>query len=487
MSDEDKKENGEKQGEEGKDEKRKMLGLEPVETQHELALKDRTLNYTARAGALPLKDDQDEIEAEIFFVAYDLDGVEDRSDRPLTFVFNGGPGSSTIWLHMGALGPKRVRMEAEGWMPPPPYRLIENEHTWLDRTDLVFVDPVGTGFSRAAKADLDQKFWSFKGDIDSVGEFIRLYLTRYQRWSSPLFLAGESYGTTRAAGLAGHLVDKGIGFNGIVLISTALNLRPIFFEQGDDLPFQLFVPTYAATAWYHQVLDGELQKRDLPDLLAEVESWAESELTVALMKGDRISAEERAAVAEKLATYTGLDLDYVIGTNLRIDIFRFCKELLRGEKRSVGRLDSRFKGVEALEVTEHPEFDPSMLAIKPPYTSTFNDYVRSELGVETDLAYEVMSETVHEKWEWEKGSLPSTGDTLRSAMAKNAYMKVFVGQGYYDLATPHFATEYMITHMNIDPELRENVRVAYYQAGHMFYLDVKSLAAFKTDIDDFFS
>lgn len=487
MSDEEKKENGEKQEEKGKAEKRKMLGLEPLETQHELALKDRTLNYTARAGAIPLKDDKDETEAEIFFVAYDLDGVEDRAERPLTFVFNGGPGSSAIWLHMGALGPKRVRMEAEGWMPPPPYRLVANEHTWLDRTDLVFVDPVGTGFSRAAKEDLEKKFWSFKGDIDSVGEFIRLYLTRYQRWSSPLFLAGESYGTTRAAGLAGHLVDKGIGFNGIVLISTALNLRPIFFEQGDDLPFQLFVPTYAATAWYHQVLDGELQERDLPDLMAEVESWAESELTVALMKGDRISAEERAAVAERLANYTGLNLEYVMGTNLRIDIFRFCKELLRGERRSVGRLDSRFKGVEALGVTEQPEFDPSMLAITPPYTSTFNDYVRSELGVETDLAYEVLSENVNEKWEWEKGSLPSTGDTLRSAMAKNPYMKVFVGQGYFDLATPHFATEYMITHMNIDPELRDNVRVAYYQAGHMFYLDSKSLAAFKTDIDDFIS
>jgi carboxypeptidase C (cathepsin A) len=249
MSDEEKKENDEHQGDDGKEKKRKMLGLEPIETQHELALKDRALNYTARAGGIPLKDDKGETEAEIFFVAYDLDGVEDRADRPLTFVFNGGPGSSAIWLHMGALGPKRVRMEAEGWMPPPPYRLSPNEHTWLDRTDLVFVDPVGTGFSRAAKEDLEKNFWSFQGDIDSMGEFIRLYLTRYERWSSPLFLAGESYGTTRAAGLAGHLVDKGIGFNGIVLISTALNLRPIFFEQGDDLPFQLFVPTYAATAW----------------------------------------------------------------------------------------------------------------------------------------------------------------------------------------------------------------------------------------------
>jgi carboxypeptidase C (cathepsin A) len=472
--------------EEGKKVERKLLGLEPVSTQHTLALKDRTLNYTARAGAIPLKDDKDEIEAEIFFIAYELDDVEDRAERPLTFAFNGGPGSSSIWLHMGALGPRRVIMEEKGWMPAPPYKLEPNKHTWLDATDLVFIDPVGTGFSRASKEELDKKFWNFKGDIESVGEFIRLYLTRYQRWSSPLFLAGESYGTTRAAALAGYLVEKGIAFNGIILVSTALDLRAIFFGQGDDLPFQLFVPTYAATAWYHQKLAEKLQKRTLPELMEEVEGWAESELTVALMKGDRIDPQERMVVAEKLAMYTGLDLDYVLGTNLRINILRFCKELTRAERRSVGRLDSRFKGVEALEVTEQPEFDPSLLAIKPPYTAVFNSYVRSELGVETDLVYETLNHKVNEKWEWEKGRLPSTGDNLRGAMAKNPYLKVYVGQGYYDLATPHFATQYMISHMNVDPELRENIRMVNYQAGHMFYLDVDSLAAFKLDIDDFF-
>jgi carboxypeptidase C (cathepsin A) len=475
----------EKQADESKEKKRKLLGIEPVETRHELTLKDRTIKYITRAGAIPLKDDLDETEAEIFFTAYDLDGIEDRGVRPLVFVFNGGPGSSSIWLHMGALGPWRVRMQPAGWMPAPPYRLEANPYTWLDQADLVFIDPVGTGFSRAAKAELDQKFWSFRGDIESVGEFIRLYLTRYQRWSSPLFLAGESYGTTRAAGLAGHLVEQGITFNGIILISTALNLRPIFFEQGDDLPFQLFVPTYAATAWYHQKLGANLQQRPLPDLLAEVEAWSESELTVALMKGDRLDEVERRAVAGTLSVYTGLDLDYVLGSNLRIDIFRFCKELLRSDKRSVGRLDSRFKGVEALAVTERPEFDPSILAITPPYTATFNDYVRAELGIETDMTYEVLSRKVNETWEWEKGSLPTTGEALRGAMARNPFMKVFVGQGYYDLATPHFATAYMINHMNIDPDLRSNVAMATYEAGHMFYLDVASLAAFKADVDEF--
>lgn len=470
------------------DEKKKpraLLGLEPVETHHELKLKDRTLKYTARAGVIPLKDEFGETEAEIFFVAYTLDGTEDPTKRPLTFAFNGGPGSASIWLHMGAIGPQRVVMESEGWMPAPPYHLEPNESTWLDQTDLVFIDPVGTGFSRAAKEELDKKFWAVKGDIDSVGEFIRLYLTRYQRWPSPLYLAGESYGTTRAAALADHLVDKGIAFEGVILISTALDLRSIFFTPGDDLPFQLFVPTYTATAWYHQRLAPELQKRPLAELLAEVEDWSGGAYTVALMKGDQLGDEESQAIAEKLASYTGLSLEYVIGSNLRIDIFRFCKELLRHEKRSVGRLDSRFKGIEGLAVTEKPEFDPSNTATIPPFLTTFNAYIRGELGVETDMAYEPLSMHVNEKWEWEHGELPSTGAALRSAVAKNPYMRTLVAQGYFDLATPQFATEYMIDHMNIDPAVRGNISIKYYEAGHMFYLDTAARTRFKSDVAEF--
>jgi len=484
MADEATKEDA-KKVDEGKDKKRKLLGIEPIETHHELVRGKRSLKYVARAGVLPLNDEFGETEAEIFFTAYELEGVKDRSSRPLTFAFNGGPGSSSIWLHMGALGPKRVRMEKEGWMPQPPFRCEDNAHTWLDQTDLVFIDPVGTGFSRAAKEELDKKYWGFKGDIESVGEFIRLYLSRYQRWTSPLFLAGESYGTTRAAGLAGHLVDRGITFNGIILISTVLDLSAIRFVRANDLPFQLFVPTYAATAWYHKKLPAALQKKRLESLVTEVKAWSEGELTLALMKGDRLAASERKVVAKKLAEYTGLDFDYVLGTNLRVEIFRFCKELLRGERRSVGRIDSRFKGIEALTVTENPEFDPSMLAITPPYTAMLNQYARADLGIKTDLDYEVMSGKVNEKWEWGNGALPATGEELRAAMAKNPYMKVLVGQGYYDLATPLFATEYMIGHMNIDPALRKNVEIAYYEAGHMFYLDVDSLVAFKGDVDRF--
>ncbi len=482
---EEKAEEKKVENQEKKKDERELLGLEPVTTQHKLSLEGRVLNYTAKAGVIPLKDDKGETEAEIFFTSYELDGKEEKSDRPLTFAFNGGPGSSSIWLHMGALGPKRVLMEKEGWMPAPPYKLVPNDFTWLDETDLVFIDPVGTGYSRASKEEFDKKFWSYKGDLESVGEFIRLYLSRYQRWSSPLFLAGESYGTTRAAGLAGDLIDKGIAFNGVILISTAMDLRAIFFMEGDDLPYQLFVPTYTATAWYHKKLPDQLLKRELPDLLGEVESWVERELTPALMKGDRLDPEEKTRLGKTLASYTGLDLDYVLGTNLRINIHRFCKELTRSERRSVGRLDSRFKGVEALEVTEYPEFDPSMLAISPPYTSTYNAYIRTDLGVETDLSYETLSTKINQKWEWEKGRLPTTGERLRSAIAKNPYLKVFVGQGYYDLATPHFATQYMVSHMNIDPKLRENLQIQYYPAGHMFYLDQDSIAIFKRDIDAF--
>lgn len=474
-----------KDGKESEAKKRRLLGLEPVVTHHQLKLKERSLSYTATTGIIPLTDEFGETEAEVFFTAYTLDGVEESARRPLTFAFNGGPGSASIWLHMGALGPKRVVMQDEGWMPAPPYQLEPNEGTWLDFTDLVFIDPVGTGFSRATSEELDKKFWSVKGDVESVGEFIRLFLTRHARWNSPLFLAGESYGTTRAAGLAGHLVDKGIAFNGIVLVSTALNLRPIFFEQGDDLPFQLFVPTYAATAWYHHQLDDDLQQRDLPDLLAEVEGWSENEYTAALMQGDRLDSAHAKSIGETLARYTGLDLDYVLGSNLRIDIFRFCKELLRYEKRSVGRLDSRYKGVEGLAVTEKPEFDPSNTSSLPPFMSTFMNYVREELGVETDMSYQPLSEDVNEKWAWEKGELPYTGEALRSAMAKNPYMKTFVAQGYFDLATPHFATQYMLTHMNVDPELRSNIMTRFYEAGHMFYLDRRSLEAFQGHVAEF--
>lgn len=455
----------------------------PVETHHTLQLGDQTLSYTVMAGMLPLKNEESgEIEARIFFTAYTLDNAGAPAERPLTFVFNGGPGSASVWLHLGALGPKRVQMQDQGWMPAPPYKLVDNPHTWLDQTDLVFIDPVGTGYSRASKPDLSKKYWTVQGDLESVGEFIRLYLTRYKRWASPLLLAGESYGTTRAAGLAGYLINKGIAFNGIALISTVLNFQTLHFERGNDLPYSLFLPTYAATAWYHGRLAADLQAKPLPELLAEVEAWAENEYALALLKGDRLSAGEREALVQRLADYTGLAPRYVDHTNLRINIHRFCKELLRDDRRTVGRLDSRFKGLEPIAVTEFPEFDPSLTAIAPPYMAMINDYVRTQLGYETDAPYEILSFKVNQAWEWDRGKFADTSDALREALAKNAFLKVFIAQGYYDLATPHAAAQYTFDHMDVDASLRDNLSLHYYEAGHMMYLDVTSLAKLKRDI-----
>lgn len=471
-----------------KPEKPEKLETPPVETQHQITLDGKTLAYTATAGLIPLRDEEkDEVTARIFFTAYTLNDVADTAARPLVFVFNGGPGSSSVWLHMGALGPKRVKMQPEGWFPQPPFELEDNPYTWLELADLVFIDPVGTGYSRATDPEKGKEFWSVENDLKSVGEFMRLYLTRYQRWHSPLFLAGESYGTTRAAGLAGYLFDQGIAFNGLVLISTVLNFQTIIFGEGNDLPYMLFLPTYAATAWYHKRLPKELQAQDLKTVLAEVEAWAANEYTVALAQGDRLAGDERAAVVERLAYYTGLDARFIEHANLRILDRHFFKELLRDENRTTGRLDSRFTGIDKLGVSETIDHDPAMSAITPPYTALFNQYVRAELGYETDLKYEILSYAVNRDWEWDRGAFPDTSEALRSATAKNPFMRILLAMGFYDLATPHFGTEYTLNHMNLDPAVRDNCTFTTYEAGHMFYLDVDSLAQFKADVTAFFT
>ena len=455
-------------------------------TRHELRLGQRLLKYTVTTGLMPLKNEAGETEASIFFMAYVADRAGGPEKRPLMFSFNGGPGSSSVWLHLGALGPKRVRMLDDGGLPAPPYQLVENEHTWLDQTDLVFVDPVGTGYSRAAKPELGKKFWGVGGDIESVGEFIRLYLTRYERWASPLFLVGESYGTTRAAGLAGHLVDRGIAFNGILLVSSILNFQTARFTTGNDLPYVLFLPTYAATAWYHKQLPADQQQRPLREFLAEVERWAAGGYTEALAKGDRLTPDERREVVQRLARYTGLDPSYVESTELRIEIGRFRKELLRDQKRTVGRLDSRFKGWDLLAATEEPEFDPSMSAIRSPYTAMFNNYVRTALGYKSDLTYYILGGGIG-PWDWGSAGagFPDTSEALRGAFAKNPYMKLFVASGFYDLATPYFATEYTLAHMGLEPGLRGNVITGQYEAGHMMYIDAGELARLKKDVSGF--
>lgn len=460
--------------------------VEPIRTQHHFRGSGAHFSYTVTTGMMPIRGEKGEKEADVFFMAYTREEGTDHAKRPLMFSFNGGPGSASVWLHLGALGPKRVKMLDDGNLPAPPYQLVDNPESWLEHTDLVFIDPVGTGYSRPAKPELGKKFWGVKGDIESIGEFIRLYLTRYSRWTSPLFLVGESYGTTRAAGLSDHLLNHGIALNGILLVSSILNFQTASFTRGNDLPYVLFLPTYTATAWYHKRLAPELQN-SLPETLAEAERWAETEYAAALMRGDALTAEERAAVIAKLSRYTGLEPRYLEDCNLRVEIFRFCKELLRTQRRTVGRLDSRIKGLDELASSETPDFDPSMSAIRPPYTALFNDYVRNVLKYETDEEYYILGGGIKNPWDWniDRMGYADTSEALRAAFAKNPYMKLFVASGYYDLATPYFATEYTLAHMGLDPSLRDNIRTGEYEAGHMMYIHTASLTKLKQDISAF--
>jgi carboxypeptidase C (cathepsin A) len=456
---------------------------QPIVTRHEVRVGSKVLRYTATTGTMPLKDQAGKIEARVFFIAYTLDGAE-RATRPLTVSFNGGPGSASVWLHLGALGPRRVKMEDQGWLPAAPYQLVDNDQTWLEFTDLVFIDPVGTGFSRAASAELGRKFWGLQGDIQSVGDFIRLYLTQYGRWTSPLFVVGESYGTTRAAGLANHLVDRGIALNGVMLVSAILNFQTARFGTGNDLPYVLFLPTYTATAWYHQKLPADLQG-DLTTTLAAARAWAEGGYQTALAKGDRLTGTERAETVRQLSRFTGLSPAYLEQHDLRVDLSHFDKELLRAENRTVGRLDGRFKGIDAVQGSERNDFDPSMAAIRPPYTAMFNDYVRQSLGYRSDLEYYILGGGIGR---WDFGSdnaFVDVGENLRSAWAKNPHMRTFIAFGYYDGATPFFAAEYSLSHMRLDPALRPLVTTGYYEAGHMMYIHLPSLARFTADARQF--
>jgi len=469
-----------------------------VETHHMIRINGQDIPYTVTVGTLILKEETEkggdkasEFEGEkpkasVFFVAYTRDDHPDKSRRPVTFSFNGGPGSSSVWLHMGVLGPRRVLMGDSGKLAPPPQRLGDNEFTLLESTDLVFIDPVSTGFSRPVAGETAKQFHGLKKDIESVGDFIRLYTTRYQRWASPKFLAGESYGTTRAAGLSGYLQDRhGLYLNGLMLISAILDFGTADFNPGHDLPYILFLPTYAATAWYHQRLDADLQK-DLIATLDAVEEFALGDYTLALMKGSALSATERASIAVRLARFTGLTEEYIRRTDLRINIFRFTKELQREQGKTVGRLDSRFTGIDRDTAGEFFEFDPSMAAIMGPYTAVFNQYVRGELKYESDLPYEILTDKVS-PWSYaqHENMYVNVAETLRKAICSNPDLHVFVANGYYDLATPYCATEYTFNHLGLDDSLQGNISMGYYEAGHMMYLHLPSLERLTGDLKDF--
>ena len=463
-----------------------MVETPPVMSRHSIRVHGSTLSYTATTGMLPIRNDTTgAVEGGIFFVAYNKDGVGDPGTRPLSFVFNGGPGSSTVWLHMGAFGPKKVRLNPDGTNPPPPYAYEDNQFTLLDQTDLVFLDPVGTGFSRAARPELGPKFWGLDEDIHAVGEFVRLYLTRFDRWGSPKFLAGESYGTTRAAHLSGYLTDRGIALNGVVLISTVLNFGASAMDAGNDLGFINFIPSYAATAWYHKKLPADLQRLSVEQVTTQAERWAESDYARALMRGARLTEAERHTAAEQLARFSGTSTSFAEENDLRINLGRFNQELLRDKHLTSGRLDSRFTTYATDQGAERGQFDPSEASIRNSFSAVLSEYVRRELGYRNEDVYYILGGGIG-RWRYpQNNGYANVVPSLERAFAKNPEMRLYVAEGYYDMATPYFAVEYTLAHMSVDPRVRAGITTERFEAGHMVYIDSPSMTKMREGLRRF--
>ena len=462
-----------------------------VTTNHVITIDGEQLAYTATAGRVVLRQerhtedkfDGPKARAEVFMTAYTLGDSGGVATRPVTFAFNGGPGSSSVWLHLGLLGPRRVLSGDVGVLLPPPYDIADNHQTLLRHSDLVFIDPVSTGYSRVVKGEKPQDFHGYGGDIESVAEVIRLWTTRSGRWMSPKYLCGESYGTMRAAGLARYLQERyGMYLNGLILISAYLDGGTAEFGGGNDAPYALYLPTYAAIANYHG-LHGD---RPLREVLDEAEDYAARDYLWALARGSRLTGEERAAAVTKLAALTGLSEDYVDRVNLRPEHIRFLTELLRGQRRTAGRIDGRFAGWDSDYGRETWSTDPSIDAITGPYTAALNQYVRAELGYQSDLPYEILTDRV-QPWSFKEfeGMHVHVLDKLAEAMRVNPHMRLQVACGYYDAATPYFAAEHSIAHLAIPASLTGNIEFAYYEAGHMMYLHEPSREAQSARLAEF--
>ncbi len=462
---------------------------EPAETKHQITLEGKTINYTATTGHLLIYDEKGQEKANIFYVAYIKDKVAEPATRPVTFSFNGGPGSSSVWLHMGALGPKRVLMTDEGLSTPPPFKVVSNEYSWLSETDLVFIDPVETGYSRPAEDVEKKEFTGYEEDLKSVGDFIHRYLTRNARWNSPKYLVGESYGTTRAAGLSGYLQDRhGIYLNGIIMISAVMNFQTLVFSPGNDLPYAMILPSFAATAYHHNKID-QSRFPDFDRFLSEVETFSLNEFTVALMQGDALPDAEKQTIATQLSAYTGLNEDFILSHHLRVDTRSFTKELLRGEGKTIGRFDGLVTGVDFKTAGDGYDYDPSYFrSVYGGYTMALNDHLKRELQYNNpDMVYEILTGNVH-PWNYgpARNRFLNNSNTLRNAIHKNPHLRVLICNGYTDLATPYFASEYTVNHMFLNPELRDNITMTYYHGGHMMYTLESELKKLTDDVRHFY-
>ena len=459
-------------------------GTESV-VKHSIPFRGGKPQYTTTAGYLGIRNDTGKTIARVFYTYYRKDN-EAVEARPIVFCFNGGPGSSSVWLHMGGLAPRRVLLSDEGHAPVPPYRIVDNEYTWLDKTDLVFIDPVSTGYSRPAPGEKASQFHGYLEDLSSVGAFINHFLSKHQRWASAKYLAGESYGTTRAAGLSKFLQDRyRIYLNGIILISAVLNFGSNDYYVGHDLPRVLYIPSFTAAAWYHKKLSANLQA-DLHKTLRESEAWAMGEYATALLKGGWLSEAEKDKIAEKMSYYTGLSKAYCLQSNLRVTEDHFYKELRRAEGLTIGRLDARFTGRDLDDAGENVSFDPSFANIDGPFTATMNDYFQRELKFTTADDYNIFGNVRPWNYNNVQNQFLNVAESMRDAMSKNPHLKVYLGGGYYDFATPYFTAQYDLEHMFLRPEQRSRVRTHWYESGHMYYIHKPSLIQFKKDIDAFF-
>jgi carboxypeptidase C (cathepsin A) len=453
------------------------------QTSHVMRLNGQEIKYTATAGTVPIRLDDGNVSARMFFVAYTMDGA-DLKTRPIAFLYNGGPGSATIWLHMGSFGPKIAKMAEEGFQPAPPYDFVDNPNSLLDVSDVVFVDAMDTGYSRVTPGTDNSQFHGQSGDIRAFGEFIAEYLRIYDRYPSPKFLIGESYGSIRSAGLAEELQSRhGIELNGVALLSALLTYQTLRPAPNNDIAYAIQIPTFAATAWYHKRLPAGLQEKTVAEVVDEARTFAFGDYLLALTKGHTLSDTEWNAMAGKLAHYTGLSMEFILQANLRVDAARFRKELLRDQRLVVGRLDSRFTALDADAAGERQEFDPSNTALAGPYVAAFRNYVKNTLKWESDLHY--MTRGNVRPWTYVQNNYMDMTEALRSTMARNPFLKVFVICGYYDMATMVGGIEFSMTHLAYDSQITDRVSFGYYEGGHMMYIRPSAHAALKKDLAAF--